>query len=89
MPGTKHKGHNWETVVLLFIETDTQVSLLSPDGGSTITGSCELLLLVKMRARAYNELLRGTMTSNRFQGKLPLHKRRTQTLQVPEGHLVY
>lgn len=89
MPGAKHKEHNWETVVLLFIETDTQVSPLRPDGGSTITGSCELLLLVKMRARAYNELLRGTMTSNRFQGKLSLHKIRAQTLQLPEDHLVY
>ena len=48
--GTKHRGHNWEMVVLLFAEADTQVSPLSAAGGSTITGSCELSLLVKMRA---------------------------------------
>lgn len=48
--GTKHRGHNWEMVVLLFVEADTQVSLLSSVGGSTITGSCELSLLVEMRA---------------------------------------
>lgn len=47
-PGTKHRGHNWETVVLLFVKADTQVSFLSAVGGSTVTGSCELSQLVEM-----------------------------------------
>lgn len=39
----------------------------------------------------HNELLQGTMTSNRFQGKLPLHNRRAGAHQVTdtEGHLAY
>lgn len=41
-------GHNWEIVVLLFIEADTLP--LSAVGKSSVTGSCELSLLVKMKA---------------------------------------